>query len=311
MKKVNKAFSLIELSIVILIIGIIIAGVTQSSSLLKKAKLMSACASVQSSPVAGIEDLVLWLDSTCDKSFGGTLPGDGSSVGVWNDINPQSTNRNDAIQSDSAVQPTFSSDCINGLPCLKFDATNPNFLTTSLNINPDVAPNLTIFAVFVNNAADYQSQNNAIFGQNAYGAEQILARSIQFGYDGNIYIAGSNSGGWYKVSNPTASIGTPAFLSMIYKNNLMDGSRFFVRGVELSQHFLTDQTPSVISSFSIGCISDNPSSPSECFNGSIAEIIIYDRALKDDERQDIEKYLSKKWGISIATEGPQYIGVEG
>lgn len=41
MKK-NSAFSLIELSIVILIVGIIIAGVTQSSSLIRKMRLSSA-----------------------------------------------------------------------------------------------------------------------------------------------------------------------------------------------------------------------------------------------------------------------------
>jgi len=38
----KKAFSLIELSIVILIIGIFVAGVTSSSRLLKQMKLTSA-----------------------------------------------------------------------------------------------------------------------------------------------------------------------------------------------------------------------------------------------------------------------------
>jgi hypothetical protein len=33
--------------------------------------------------------------------------------------------------------------------------------------------------------------------------------------------------------------------------------------------------------------------------GSIAELIIYDRALLTAERKDIEKYLSKKWAIKI------------
>jgi hypothetical protein len=33
--------------------------------------------------------------------------------------------------------------------------------------------------------------------------------------------------------------------------------------------------------------------------GSIAELIIYDRALVAKERKDIEQYLSKKWSIKI------------
>ncbi|MFM7621329.1 MAG: prepilin-type N-terminal cleavage/methylation domain-containing protein [Alphaproteobacteria bacterium] len=41
-KNFCKAFSLIELSIVILIIGILVAGVTQSSRLIRQMKLLSA-----------------------------------------------------------------------------------------------------------------------------------------------------------------------------------------------------------------------------------------------------------------------------
>ncbi|MBM3579156.1 MAG: prepilin-type N-terminal cleavage/methylation domain-containing protein [Alphaproteobacteria bacterium] len=40
MKKLNRAFSLIELSIVILIIGIIIAGVTAATSVASKMRLV-------------------------------------------------------------------------------------------------------------------------------------------------------------------------------------------------------------------------------------------------------------------------------
>ena len=37
------------------------------------------------------------------------------------------------------------------------------------------------------------------------------------------------------------------------------------------------------------------------YNGEIAEIIIYNRALKVDERNDIQNYLSKKYGIKVTT----------
>jgi hypothetical protein len=32
----------------------------------------------------------------------------------------------------------------------------------------------------------------------------------------------------------------------------------------------------------------------------IAEVIIYDRSLKTEERKSIEQYLGKKWGIKIS-----------
>ncbi len=61
MKKITqKAFSLIELSIVILVVGILITGVIQGSNMVKKSQLQSARNLTTSSPVSGIKDLMLW-----------------------------------------------------------------------------------------------------------------------------------------------------------------------------------------------------------------------------------------------------------
>jgi len=57
--KISQAFSLIELSIVILIIGILVAGVTQSSRLVTQFRLLSARNMTQSSPVPTIKDLLI------------------------------------------------------------------------------------------------------------------------------------------------------------------------------------------------------------------------------------------------------------
>ena len=68
-KNIKKAFSLIELSIVILIIGILVAGVTQSSRLVSQFRLLSARNITQSSPVHSIKDLLIWLETTSTKSW--------------------------------------------------------------------------------------------------------------------------------------------------------------------------------------------------------------------------------------------------
>ena len=64
MSRSNKAFSLIELSIVILIVGILVAGVTSSSRLIKKMKLITAQNLTNSSPIHSIKGLALWLESS-------------------------------------------------------------------------------------------------------------------------------------------------------------------------------------------------------------------------------------------------------
>jgi type II secretory pathway pseudopilin PulG len=62
------AFSLIELSIVVLIIGILIAGITQGSRLIQQSKIKTAQNQTTNSPVNSIPDLNLWLETTLDGS---------------------------------------------------------------------------------------------------------------------------------------------------------------------------------------------------------------------------------------------------
>ena len=92
MKKQNKAVSLIELSIVVLVIGILIAGVIQGSRMLVDSRLKSARALTRSSPVAGIKDLALWLETTSAESFLSSQAENGTQLTLWNDINPQVRN---------------------------------------------------------------------------------------------------------------------------------------------------------------------------------------------------------------------------
>ncbi|MFM7682251.1 MAG: prepilin-type N-terminal cleavage/methylation domain-containing protein, partial [Bacteroidota bacterium] len=56
------AFSLIELSIVILIIGILVAGVTQSSRLVAQMRLASAQSVTRSADISSIRDMVFWAE---------------------------------------------------------------------------------------------------------------------------------------------------------------------------------------------------------------------------------------------------------
>ena len=58
--KNHKAFSLIELSVVILIIGILVAGVTSSSRSVKRMKILTAQNLTTSAPVSSIKDLIFW-----------------------------------------------------------------------------------------------------------------------------------------------------------------------------------------------------------------------------------------------------------
>ena len=118
-----KAFSLIELSIVILIIGILVAGVTQSSRLINMMKLQSTRSLTMASPVSSISNLVLWYEPTLEQSFDSSEASDATEVTTWYDINPQSSSKNNAISIGSA-RPKYKANCLNGLPCLSFDGND-------------------------------------------------------------------------------------------------------------------------------------------------------------------------------------------
>ncbi len=69
LSKNKLGFSLIELSIVILVIGILVIGITKGSRIIRESKLKSAQALTMSSPVASMSNIVMWLESTSEKSF--------------------------------------------------------------------------------------------------------------------------------------------------------------------------------------------------------------------------------------------------
>ena len=144
LKKYSTAFSLIELSIVILIIGILVAGVTQSSRLVKSMKLMTARNLTLSSPVSSIKNLTMWYETTIEKSIDEAERQDGIEVSKWYDITPTSVTKNDATQVTLASRPKYTDGMINGLPALKFDGSADYF---DFNGSLLVGTEYTIFIV--------------------------------------------------------------------------------------------------------------------------------------------------------------------
>jgi prepilin-type N-terminal cleavage/methylation domain-containing protein len=277
----KQAFSLIELSIVILIIGIIIAGVTQSSELLAKSRLTAAQTLTRSSSVSGIEDLVLWLEPTLPESFGSnSLPEDSSAVANWYDVNPQSSIKNNAEQTNSSRQPIFISKCINDLPCVRFGVGgNNDVLTSPLKNEP--APNLTIFMVFESTSS---AGARYCFTNGGYMFMYLSSNSIQLSFDGTV-----------RSFNDTITPDTSQIFTILIRSGINDGSNLFINGSSDAVFTNSDNT-GIDRGFSIGA---RTSGLPLGFVGNISELIIFHRALKTEERQEVEDYLGKKWAINV------------
>lgn len=285
------AFSLIELSIVILIIGILVAGVTQSSRLVAQMRLASAQSVTRSADISSIRDMVFWaetsLESSITNSAGSLQIEDGNSVSSWNDINPQISAKINVTQATVANQPIYKALGINGLPSLSFNGTS-NLLqnTTTMPISAS-DKDYTYVAVWRSTSGG-MVLSQGIPGSNPNRLSSITVGSSSYGFAGdmNDFISPSvqsntsyitvmtinnnlttNNISIYTNSN-TPSLGTTSGGSA----SLNIGGSAFVIGGRLSESF---------------------------FSGLISEVIVFDRNLKTDEVKSVNAYLSKKYSIKI------------
>ncbi len=303
--KSKQAFSLMELSIVILIIGVLIAGITQVSSFLGKVKLASARSVTQGSPANGVKDLALWLDATAEQGLSASL-NDQDAVSQWKDTNPQQSSKSDATASGTQ-RPLYVTNGINGLPALKCDgvddalsiASGTNYFPTT---SPSITNNFTIFLV-ARATATHEIDTQANSGTSGItGQKYVLwpSTSATTGIAGSGISLGTNGvsvyehGGGYlpaiAVYSGANNLSAPAVITVDYNNKT---PTIFINGTS-AQTGLTSTQDSIFPSrqFCSGAYG--------AFNGNIGEIIVFGKRVPTAKRQQIEKYLGKKWGIKIS-----------
>lgn len=288
MKK--SAFSLTEIVIVIVILGIVMAGIVASKDIVTEAKVRTARSVTQNSNVRGIDGIALWLETTLEDSFDEDVDATSATdnkVDNWYDITPdaEKSARSNASQPTAANQPALIANAINGLPALVFDGSGDYFSNTILRLGS----NMSIFAVAT---------------INSYGVFRRIINSYNDGYfffgsgDSNTQFAAfyGNGGGWNNTntfgSDATLTPNTPYILSNTLSGTVSNG---YVNGVNVGT-----ATENNGKNFSTGYIVGQMSSGGQYWDGYIGEIIIFNRALSDTERKQVEAYLSKKWGIRVA-----------
>jgi len=290
-QKFKTAFSLIELSVVILIIGILVAGVTQSSRLITQMRLATARQITQNSPVSSINGLISWWETTSEKSFDEIEASDNSVISKWYDSSPTNLNRNDLVQTNSTKRPIYITTAINGLPALKFNGSNTFMQTPAYS--PDLnSLNFSFFAVI-----------QAFNGMPPIGAI-LCTRGSSRGWvlyytptSPSVSLLIGNGSAWVAATTNTAvtnlnktdliSINYDTVNAKIYQNT--NNIANFSASMAINSTTVS----------SIGSNSGCDSADQYFFSGYISELIFFNRSLKNDERIDVEKYLAKKWGLKV------------
>ncbi len=281
MKKPKQAFSLIELSVVILIIGILIAGVVSGSRLLTSSKRVSAANYTKTSVVGSIPDLIFWADAASDEAFDDSAAT--NSVATWYDITPYSSTNADATQATAANRPTFVDNAINGLPALRFDGTND-----SLAIDGTFMASM-YYSIFIVEQRRSSASSAYFYSPSSQGLKIGYATNTEFRIH-SYY--GSND--WAPLTISGYSDPTPKIISIIGKPTSSSPKRTYNAVYFNSVRVLNDTAGrAAYGTSATYYLGANP------YSGDIGEVIIFKRNLKPSERVEIQEYLSQKWKIAL------------
>ncbi len=203
--------------------------------MLVDSRLKSARALTSSSPVAGIKDLALWLETTSAESFLSSQAENGTQLTLWNDINPQVRNPFFARKTASASAKYVENSPVGGLPAVYLDgAVSGQFLlsTSSSSAVATAVPTQNDFTFFVVSRTDFSK----ISGW-AYIMDNGVDGSNGFSY--SVFTSGKKSiTVWSSADTDTAASVTPVtpeVVSYTYAGRTSRAHKIYSNGVNYAQ----------------------------------------------------------------------------
>ncbi len=295
----RKAFSIIEVAIVLLITSLVILASIKATNLIQKSKISRANSLTKNSPLLQFEDIFLWLETTTELSLDENeaenyedLSADDiafgkGSITKWYDRNPNPVIRRNATSLTS--RPKYYYNCLNNIPCLKFN-------TNLLNINNTINEKLSDYSVLI------VEKRNSLSGMPILGSDSnsLLNQSLEIGYldSSTIYWSQGGSSSDRKEFNSSLlnndRLNVHLFINATNKSN-SSNLKYYLNGTQISQ-----SNPTSIVDFSnttLGSALQIGKSGSSYYYGSIGEIIILPYAIPKNQRVALTHYLKKKWRI--------------
>jgi hypothetical protein len=197
---------------------------------------------------------------------------DGDPIARWSDSSPG----HDAVQGDASRAPMLRKNQVHGLPAVCFDAEQFLSLSQSVSLRDH-----TIFAV---TRPDYTRQvSNILLGSD----ENYLLAT---------YVVGDAESARLSYYTGTLSVDSPQRIPpAVWHVEQSDrvGATWIPRlnGEALALDTVATSEPLRFSSF-------GNFRGTYFYNGCVAEVIVYDRGLSDDERDRVRTYLATRFGIA-------------
>ena len=209
----------------------------------------------------------------------------GEAVSKWHDM---SGCGDDAVQTNAGQSPVYVTEAINGLPAVRFNAANKDFLALDRPVQDD----FTIFCVF-RSTGGYG--NGSLFYQGAGLVSGEVPSATDFGscLFANGQICAGTGGPDVAVNSVLGfNDGRPHLMTFKRTKNV-GHLALYVDGVFMGStvgNTASLQTPARLT---LGA----QQTLTRFLTGEIAEVKIYDSALADDVRVNQENQLIRKWGI--------------
>ena len=297
-KNSKKAFSLVEISIVILIIGLLIAGISKASDLIFDANIASGRSITKSAKVNRMPNLVLWLETTLAESIKDSERG--GTVTIWRDINPQSTTKfifrgNAAPQY---VEPGKNLPAIGSLSATNFFTVGTEASTTVLSYpvsNIFNSSNATIFMVLKSPAASVDANLFTFCPAAACALGTQISLSLVGGKPTFIFPSGTGASATATTTNNY--FGTVPNVIIVSALKDSAGNKIAVNGasaVGTAAANTSTELPVAFdtATFKIGGVGT-------ATGVEIYEIIVFSSALGEGDRQSVEAYLAKKYNTAV------------
>lgn len=233
-----------------------------------------------------ISGLALWLDAA-DAS---TLTLSGSNITSWND---KSGNANNATATGT---PTYNTAGLNSRPATAFNGSC--YFQGNVSITGQT---LTCFAVgsFVNSGgSDQRFVSLAATGQADWNSASRTTGINNSGSSTIISTYRNQPPSFPQHSNP---YGTPFIACSVY-----DGTNAYIYVNGLPGNVQASYASAGTFAISKYCIGEQVLVTGEIIRngGFVSEVLTYTTALTTVQRQQVEGYLSKKWGVSLVTRLP-------
>jgi len=183
------------------------------------------------------------------------------------------------VQTTASKRPVVRTAAIGGKPAVFFDGGD-DFLDLDVNIDAAVAPEVTVISV-IQNQPGTTSTFAGVWGQDNGGYDRFL---ISGGVAWGTGVSNGNT--FVPVAGLTAE-GTRLVVTTTLRVDVTNGSTVYVNGA-LAATFTSTTRPGT-SHMSLGNINGPGSTTGQGFDGYVAELLVYRRALSTAERSGVSR----------------------